>query len=106
MDSPRKGILVRDKIPQLMQDAGMPGESRTAGQEEYVLRLRELLEACARIPASVSARVDVLEVVYALGVASGHSPEALEALRADKADKRGTFTEMIIWVGNEPGGDQ
>ena len=43
---------------------------------------------------------DVLEVLYAICKARGHSLDELEQVRKEKSDKRGAFKERIYWEGN------
>ena len=44
---------------------------------------------------------DVLEVLYAICEARGHSIEELEAVRKEKSDTRGAFKKRIYWDGNK-----
>lgn len=98
--------LVRDRIPQIIREAGAEPVTYTAGQEEYRDRLRnklgeevaEFLEADdAKAPEELA---DVLEVVHALAADLGIGKDQLEKIREVKASERGGFAERIVWTGN------
>ena len=97
------GKLVRDKIPQIIQADGKSPIIRTLSEEDYLQELdRKLNEEVAEYQAdkSIEEMADVLEVLYAICEASGHSLEELEQVRKEKSDKRGAFKERIYWEGN------
>lgn len=90
--------LVRDKIPEIIAAAGKQRVTRVLSDEEYLAELdRKLNEECAEYQAdkSIEEMADVLEVLYAIAAARGHSVEELERVRAEKAEKRGRFSERI-----------
>ena len=45
---------------------------------------------------NVEELADLLEVIYAAAKASGYTLEQLEAVRAEKASKRGAFEKEIL----------
>ena len=45
---------------------------------------------------NVDQLADLLEVIYAAAKARGYTLEQLEAVRAEKASKRGTFEKKIL----------
>lgn len=45
---------------------------------------------------NVEELADLLEVIYAAAKARGYTLEQLEAIRAEKASKRGTFEKKIL----------
>lgn len=97
------GKLVRDKIPQIIQDDGKSPIIRTLPEEDYLQELdKKLNEEVAEYQAdkSIEEMADVLEVIYAICEARGHSLEELEQVRKEKSDKRGAFKERIYWEGN------
>ncbi|MBQ6944580.1 MAG: nucleoside triphosphate pyrophosphohydrolase [Ruminococcus sp.] len=90
--------LVRDKIPEIIEKSGKKAITRTLTQEEYLSELdRKLNEECAEYQAdkSLEELADMLEVMYAIADARGYSVAELEQVRAEKAEKRGGFTDMI-----------
>ena len=97
------GKLVRDKIPQIIQADGKSPIIRTLSEEDYLHELdKKLNEEVAEYQAdkSIEEMADVLEVLYAICEARGHSLEELEQVRKEKSDKRGAFKERIYWEGN------
>lgn len=97
------GKLVRDKIPQIIQADGKSPIIRTLSEEDYLEELdKKLNEEVAEYQAdkSIEEMADVLEVLYAICEARGHSLEELEQVRKEKSDKRGAFKERIYWEGN------
>ncbi len=97
------GKLVRDKIPQIIQADGKSPIIRTLTEEDYLQELdKKLNEEVAEYQAdkSIEEMADVLEVLYAICEARGHSLEELERVRKEKSDKRGVFKERIYWEGN------
>lgn len=98
------GKLVRDKIPQIIQADGKSPIIRTLSEEDYLQELdKKLNEEVAEYQAdkSIEEMADVLEVLYAICEARGHSLEELEKVRKEKSDKRGAFKERIYWEGNQ-----
>ncbi len=92
--------LVRDRIPEIIAaDRGEIPPWRTASADEY----REFLAAKLReeVAEFLESRqpeelADILEVVRALGRVAGLDPEEIERLRAEKAVRRGGFTDRKI----------
>jgi predicted house-cleaning noncanonical NTP pyrophosphatase (MazG superfamily) len=91
--------LVRDKIPEIIAQSGKTCTVETLDDETY-LRMAEakLDEELAEYHASHSVEelADLLEVIYAVTQASGHTLEELEAIRAEKAAARGAFQKKLL----------
>lgn len=90
--------LVRDKIPQIIEASGKKPVCHILTEEQYLKELdRKLNEEVAEYQAdkSLEEMADVLEVLYAICEARGHSVEQLEVKRAAKAEARGGFKERI-----------
>ena len=96
--------LVRDKIPELMIRSG----------EKPLLRILEPVEFSACLEAKLDEEVgeyhrdknteelaDILEVVFALATMHGISEEELLAIRREKQQLRGGFSEGIFLIGKE-----
>ena len=91
--------LVRDNIPEIIENAGKISHTRILDNNEYITELdRKLDEECAEFhkDKNVEELADIMEVVYALARAVGSSPDELERVRKDKADKRGGFEKKDI----------
>lgn len=91
--------LVRDKIPEIIEKAGKTAYTHILSEEEYMTELdKKLNEECAEYQAdkSIEELADMLEVMYAITEASGWSVSELEAVRREKAEKRGAFERRIF----------
>lgn len=98
------GKLVRDRIPQIIRDAGKTPIIRVLEQEEYLDELdKKLNEEVAEYQndKSIEEMADVLEVLFAICEARGYSIDALMQVKEDKCKQRGGFKEKIFWEGNE-----
>ena len=91
--------LVRDKIPEIIEEDGKNCKTRILSDEEYIAALEaKLNEEVAEYQAdkNLEELADVLEVLQAICVARGYSLEELEALRAKKANESGGFADKIL----------
>ena len=91
--------LVRDKIPEIIENTGKTAYSHILTEEEYIAELdKKLNEECAEYQAdkSLEELADMLEVMYAIAEARGYSVAELERVRAEKAEKRGGFKDRIF----------
>jgi len=92
--------LVRDLIPQIIENSGKTCVTRTLSHEEYLAALdAKLAEELAEYQAdkSMEELADLLEVMMAVAEARGYSFAEVEAIRRAKAEKRGGFRERI-WL--------
>lgn len=97
------GKLVRDKIPKIIMEDGKKPIIRTLSQKEYLKELDiKLNEEVAEYQAdkSIEEMADVLEVLFAICEARGHSIDELMDVKQAKQDKRGGFRNKIFWEGN------
>jgi predicted house-cleaning noncanonical NTP pyrophosphatase (MazG superfamily) len=99
--------LVRDGLPELIEERGdCPITRRVAGDEYGDYLAAKLVEeaeeyAESRQPGELA---DVFEVVTAICEATDVSLEAIEARRAEKRARRGGFEEGIVLERVERGG--
>ena len=96
--------LVRDNIPQIIEDNGGKAEVRILSDEEY----RHFLEAKLDEEVGEYHRdqtpeelVDILEVVYALASARGISQSDLQTLYQKKHNARGGFERKLLLISSE-----
>ncbi len=91
--------LVRDNIPAIIEATGAACETEILSEADYLrcldAKLEEELSEYRRDP-NVEELADLLEVVYACARARGYTEAELEAVRAEKADKRGGFGGRIL----------
>ena len=90
--------LVRDKIPQIIEQSGKICVPRILSDEEYAAALNaklqeELKEYLA--DGSMEELADLLEVMMAAAKARGHDFSEVAAIRREKAEKRGRFNDRI-----------
>jgi len=91
--------LVRDKIPDIIKQAGKTCTFKTLSDEDYLELLDEKLnEELAEYQESKSMEelADLLEVIRAVAIARGSSPEEVEDIRKAKALSRGGFEKKIL----------
>ena len=91
--------LVRDRIPEIIEASGKRCVCSTLTDEKYLAKLDEKLnEELAEYQESKSMEelADLLEVIRAVAAARGSSVEEVEAIRRNKAAKRGGFEKKIL----------
>lgn len=91
--------LVRDKIPEIIEDDGKTCVTYILSDEEYIQALEaKLSEEVTEYQAdkNLEEMADVLEVLQAICLARGYTLDELEAMRAKKAKERGGFAEKIF----------
>ncbi|MGI6174454.1 MAG: phosphoribosyl-ATP pyrophosphohydrolase [Christensenellales bacterium] len=93
--------LVRDRIPEIIEKSGKRCTTAILSDEAYLALLDEKLnEELAEYQESKSMEelADLLEVIRAVALARGSSIEEIEAIRRDKAEKRGGFARRILLI--------
>ena len=91
--------LVRDRIPEIIEQAGQVCSCSVLSDEDYLKMLDEKLnEELAEYQESKSMEelADLLEVMRAVAAARGSSMEEVEKIRKEKAAKRGGFEKKIL----------
>ena len=91
--------LVRDKIPEIIEQKGGTYKIRLAGGEEYWSKLKvKLTEEVAEFLESENHEeiADILEVLQAAADHKGIEWHAVLATQKKKADERGGFKKRII----------
>ena len=91
--------LVRDRIPEVIRATGGGSLTEVLDDERYLelldMKLDEELNEY-HADGNVEELADLLEVVYAAAAARGCSAEKLDAIRAEKAAKRGAFEKKLM----------
>lgn len=91
--------LIRDDIPEIIEDNGETPTVRTVEgdtYEQYLLdKLQEEVDEYVE-DRDVEELADILEVVHAIREFEGLTEADLEVIRERKAEKRGRFTEGIV----------
>jgi predicted house-cleaning noncanonical NTP pyrophosphatase (MazG superfamily) len=97
--------LVRDKIPQIIENTGKKFSTEILNDQDYIKYLKEksyeeLDEYCAAESneEAVEELADLLEIIQALAKHHGSSIEEVELVRQEKTEKRGGFEEKIFLI--------
>ena len=91
--------LVRDRIPEIIEDSGKRAITHILSDEEYIAALETKLDeevAEYKAAKNLEEMADVLEVLQAICVARGYNLEELEEKRREKAEERGGFKDRIF----------
>lgn len=91
--------LVRDRIPEIIEQSGKTCITSILSAEEYLAMLDEKLSeelAEYQQDKSMEELADLLEVLMATAKARGSSFEEVEAIRQKKAAERGGFEKRIL----------
>ena len=91
---PTYNKLVRDKIPEILDEKKKTFSYHMAGKEEYTQKLKEkLIEEVNEFleEPSVGELADIQEVMFALLEDMGESQSKLASVQGSKASSRGTF---------------
>ncbi|EIT84861.1 hypothetical protein A374_14255 [Fictibacillus macauensis ZFHKF-1] len=97
--------LVRDRIPAIIEQSGKTCRTKIVDDNEYREALQkksyeefeEYIQATTDEQA-VEELADLLEVMHALARVHGVSFAEVEAVRKEKADKRGGFLEKVFLI--------
>jgi len=94
--------LVRDKIPEILDEKNVSYEKRIASPEEYkaelIKKLGEEIQEFAEA-GDLEELADIVEVIEALKQLPEYSE--VEAIRQKKREERGGFDEKIILKGQK-----
>ena len=91
--------LVRDRIPEIIEASGKNCVVETLSEERYLEMLDAKLDeelAEYHKDQNIEELADLMEVLLAAAMARGYSREELEAVRLEKAEKRGGFEKRIL----------
>lgn len=101
MSTTRYNKLVRDRIPEIIKNSGKQCVCATLSDDDYITlldaKLNEELEEYQE-SKTMEELADLLEVIRAVAKARGSSIDEVEAIRRDKAAKRGGFGQKILLV--------
>lgn len=91
--------LVRDHIPEIIEASGKSCVTEILSDEDYLRMIDAKLDeelAEYHKGQNVEELADLIEVIYAAAIARGYTIEQLENVRAEKAEKRGSFQKKIL----------
>ncbi|QQZ07674.1 nucleoside triphosphate pyrophosphohydrolase [Heyndrickxia vini] len=97
--------LVRDHIPEIIENTGKQCSTRVLAHNEYFKELKkkslEELEEYMNAEfneEAIEELADLLEVIHALSKYHGATIEQVEEIRLQKAKERGGFSEKIFLI--------
>jgi predicted house-cleaning noncanonical NTP pyrophosphatase (MazG superfamily) len=96
--------LVRDKIPQLIEESGRKQTSRVLNEGEYINALIDkIIEEIEEFRASGEEEeiADVYEALDCLVKLKGYEPMHIDYIRLIKREARGSFKERILLIDVE-----
>ena len=91
--------LVRDRIPEIIQSSGKTCITEVLSDADYLCMIDAKLDeelAEYHKDQNIEELADLIEVIYAATRARGYSLEQLEAVRVEKAAKRGAFEKKLL----------
>jgi predicted house-cleaning noncanonical NTP pyrophosphatase (MazG superfamily) len=100
-----RGKLVRDRIPEIILQAGLTPVIETASSEDYDQYVRAKLGEELREYLSsgdVTELADLIEVCFTAAALHGVSRDELLTIARDKRQQRGGFSDRLVWMGNLP----
>lgn len=107
-DCRKRSKLVRDKIPDIIRAEGRsPDLRQTHGKALYSALCNKLVEEHVEFigetghDGRLEELADMIEVIHALSIQLGSSPEGLSAIVEKKRAKRGGFEECYIYAGDK-----
>lgn len=97
--------LVRDRIPEIIENSGKKFTTKILDDDQYELELKKKLKEemeeyqnTSNDNEALEELADLLELMHALAKVHGASMEEVEKIRQDKASKRGGFEEKIFLI--------
>lgn len=97
--------LVRDAIPNIIDQTGKKATFRTLDENEFLVEAKKKLheelaeyEEAVTDADAVEELADLLELIQALAKTHGVTVEELEAVRAKKQQQRGGFEERLYLI--------
>lgn len=97
--------LVRDRIPEMIENDGKRCTTKILDDETYVIELKKKVheelqeyEEATSDKEAIEELADMLELMHALAKTHGSSIEKVERIRAEKAMKRGGFNDKVFLI--------
>lgn len=96
--------LVRDNIPEIMNNNGASPVTKVLTDEEYITELnKKLLEEVKEYLESedIEELADIEEIILSLLKCKCITKDEFENIRKEKVNKRGSFTKKIFLIKEE-----
>lgn len=105
LELPVYNKLVRDRIPEIIENSGKKFTTKILDDDQYELELKKKLKEemeeyqnTSNDNEALEELADLLELMHVLAKVHGASMEEVEKIRQDKASKRGGFEEKIFLI--------
>jgi predicted house-cleaning noncanonical NTP pyrophosphatase (MazG superfamily) len=101
--------LIRDRIPEIIEEDGNEYEIRVLDDNEYLDELdKKLMEELKEYYESgeVEELADIAEILYAIAKHKGVNAEEFENIRIRKAEKRGGFGKKLFLISVKEKGEK
>jgi len=102
---PTYNKLVRDLIPNIIEQNGKGYKTEILSEEEYIKELQKKLQEevdeykeAKEDQDAVEELADILELMNVLAEQHDSSLEEVEKVRKEKAEKRGAFNDKVFLV--------
>ncbi|MBS4197092.1 nucleoside triphosphate pyrophosphohydrolase [Lederbergia citri] len=97
--------LVRDRIPEIIEERGKALKSRILDEHEFHNEIRKKLheelkeyESANTNKYALEELADLLELIHAAASIHGADFSEIESLRQIKAEKRGSFNKRVFLI--------
>jgi len=104
MDTKKYNKVVRDKIPEIIEESGKKYSLKQLDDTSFLAELeKKLIEEINEYSESkdVEELADILEVIYRISELRGVNSDELDEIRKDKAKKRGKFESNLFLIDAE-----
>ena len=104
MDTKKYNKVVRDKIPEIIEESGKKYSLKHLDDTSFLAELeKKLIEEINEYSESkdVEELADLLEVIYRISELRGVNSDELDEIRKDKAEKRGKFDSNLFLIDSE-----
>ena len=104
MDTKKYNKVVRDKIPEIIEESGKKFNLKQLDDESFLAEIeKKLIEEVNEYTESkdVEELADLLEVIYRISELRGVNSDELDKIRRDKVEKRGKFASNLFLIDSE-----
>ena len=104
MDTKKYNKVVRDKIPEIIEESGKKYTLKQLDDASFLAEIeKKLIEEVNEYSESkdIEELADILEVIYRISELRGVNSDELDEIRKEKAEKRGKFDDNLFLIDAE-----
>ena len=104
MDTKKYNKVVRDKIPEIIEESGKKYNLKQIDDASFLVEIeKKLIEEVNEYSESkdIEELADILEVIYRISELRGVNSDELDEIRKEKAEKRGKFDDNLFLIDAE-----